>query len=73
MMMKRQYLVWYALAGGAVAVGAFLFGVSTSTILLALVVLVCPLMMFFMMGGHGGGSDHGSTDEMRHTESTGPS
>jgi hypothetical protein len=31
------------------------------------------LMMFFMMGGHGGGSDHGSTDEMQHTESTGPS
>ncbi|KMO72870.1 MAG: DUF2933 domain-containing protein [Mycolicibacterium rufum] len=54
--MKNQHLAWYALALGAAAVGAFVLGVSSSTILLALVVLVCPVMMLFMMGGHGGGS-----------------
>ena len=37
-----------------IAVGAF--GVPISTLLLAAIVLMCPLMMMFMMGGHGHGS-----------------
>ncbi|MDH6194274.1 hypothetical protein M2272_000895 [Mycobacterium frederiksbergense] len=58
--MKRQNFRWYALALAVVIVGAFAVGVPASTVVLALVVLACPVMMMFMMGGHGGRSNHGS-------------
>lgn len=73
MMMKGRHLLWYAVALGAVAVGAMVFGMSASIILWALIVLACPVMMMFMMGGHGGGSKHGSTDEAQRSDSAGPS
>ena len=64
--MKRQHMMWYAAALIAVAVSALAFGVSASTVLVALAVLACPVMMMFMMsGGQGHSTDHdaGNTRE----------
>lgn len=72
--MKSQYLPWYAIALTAAIIGAVALGVPMSTLLLALVVLACPLMMMFMMGGgHGHGSDHDSRDTHQHHDSPGRS
>jgi hypothetical protein len=68
---------WYALAVVAGVIGAIALGASASTVLLALVLLACPVMMMFMMGGMGGGrgqgSDQGSSDTHEHRDSAGQS
>jgi hypothetical protein len=70
--MKRQHLAWYALALAAVIVGVFAVGGRASTVVLALVVLACPVMMMAMMSGHGGSSSHDSGADQPH-DSTRPS
>ena len=49
--MRRQSWGLYAIALAILAVGLVALGVPASTLLLAALVLVCPLMMMFMMGG----------------------
>lgn len=56
--MNSRYLPWYAIALALLVVGLAVGGVSMSTLLVALVVLACPVMMMFMMGSHGHGDDH---------------
>lgn len=58
--MKREHLLYYAIAVAILIVGLAWAGLPTSTILVGLVVLACPLMMIFMMRDHGGGhgGDH---------------
>lgn len=56
--MNSRYLPWYAIALALLVVGLAIGGVSMSTLLVALVVLACPVMMMFMMGSHGHGGDH---------------
>jgi hypothetical protein len=52
--MSRQPWGLYAIALAILVVGLVALGVPASTLLLAALVLVCPLMMMFMMGGmHG--------------------
>ena len=59
--MKRQHMMWYVAALIAGVVTALAVGAPASTVLLALVVLACPLMMMFMMGNmHGGGPRSGT-------------
>jgi hypothetical protein len=48
--MKRQHMTWYVAALIAAVVTALALGAPASAVLLALVVLACPLMMMFMMG-----------------------
>jgi len=51
--MRRQSWGLYAIALAILVVGLVALGVPASTLLLAALVLVCPLMMMmFMMGGH---------------------
>ena len=68
--MKRQHMMWYVAALIAGVVTALAVGAPASTVLLALVVLACPLMMLFMMGGTQGGGSGGasgdSTDANEH-------
>ncbi|OBC08046.1 hypothetical protein A5784_01045 [Mycobacterium sp. 852013-50091_SCH5140682] len=61
--MKRQHLAWYALALAAIIVGVLAGGGRASTVLLALVVLACPVMMMAMMSGHGGQTHDSGTDQ----------
>lgn len=64
--MKRQHMMWYAAALIAIAVAAFALGAPALTVLLAVVVLACPVMMMFMMSGgqgHSTGHHDGDTDE----------
>ncbi|GGL58715.1 DUF2933 domain-containing protein [Planomonospora parontospora] len=59
--MKRNHLPLYAIALAVLIVGGLAFGAEAETLLLALLVLTCPLMMLFMGHGghgHGGGPDH---------------
>ena len=58
--MKRQHMMWYVAALIAGVVTALAVGAPASTVLLALVVLACPLMMMFMMGNMHGGGRYGS-------------
>jgi hypothetical protein len=54
--MKRQQWGLYAVALAVLVVGLVWAGVPASTLLIAGLILVCPLMMFVMMRGmHGGG------------------
>jgi Flp pilus assembly protein TadB len=46
---------WCAAGLAVVAVGLVVVGVRPSTVLLAALVLACPVMMLFM-GSHGGGN-----------------
>ncbi|WP_328404846.1 hypothetical protein [Nocardia sp. NBC_00403] len=57
--MNSRYLPWYALALALLVVGLAIGGVSMSTLLVALVVMACPVMMMLMMAGpgRGGGDD----------------
>ena len=65
--MKRQHMMWYVAALIAGVVTALAVGAPASTVLLALVVLACPLMMMFMMGNmHGGGPRSGTGQEGSH-------
>ncbi|WP_433498822.1 DUF2933 domain-containing protein [Sphaerimonospora sp. CA-214678] len=57
--MKRSHLPLYAIALAILIVGLVATGVPISTILLALLVLACPLMMLFMHGSHGDHDTHG--------------
>jgi hypothetical protein len=63
--MKRQQWGLYAVALAILVVGLAWVGVPASTLLVAGLVLVCPVMMFVMMRGmHGGdmsGHDRHST------------
>jgi len=53
--MKRQQWGLYAVALAIAVVGLVWAGVPAATLLIAALILVCPLMMFFMMRGmHGG-------------------
>lgn len=66
--MKRQQWGLYAVALAILVVGLVWAGVPASTLLIAALVLVCPLMMFFMMrgmdhGGHGDGRHHATPDD----------
>ena len=69
--MKRQHMMWYVAALIAGVVTALAVGAPASTVLLALVVLACPLMMMLMMGNmHGGGPRSGTDqDDTRPTRS----
>jgi hypothetical protein len=53
--MKTQHALWYGAAVVAVALAAIVLGAPASLVLLALLLLACPVMMMFMMGGMGGG------------------
>ena len=65
--MKRQHMMWYVAALIAGVVTALAVGAPASTVLLALVVLACPLMMMFMMGNmHGGGPGSGTGQDDSH-------
>ena len=65
--MKHQHMAWYAATLIAVAVTALALGAPASTVLLALVVLACPVMMMFMMGNmHGGGPRSGTGQDDSH-------
>jgi len=61
--MKRQQWGLYAIALALLVVGLVWAGVPASTLLIAALVLVCPLMMFFMMRGGHGGHGHGQPPE----------
>jgi len=61
--MKRQHTMWYVAALIAGVVTALALGAPASTVLLALVVLACPLMMMFMMGNMHGGGPRGGTGQ----------
>lgn len=67
--MKRQQRGLYAIALAVLIVGLVYAGVPASTLLIAVLVLACPLMMLFMMGGmhHGGPpSQHKTYDQPGH-------
>lgn len=58
--MRREHMLYYAIGLGILIAGLAWAGVPTSTILVGLLVLGCPLMMMFMMRGmHGGGDAPG--------------
>ena len=61
--MKRQHMMWYVAALIAGVVTALALGAPASTVLLALVVLACPLMMMFMMGNMRGGGPRSGTGQ----------
>jgi hypothetical protein len=62
--MKRQQWGLYAVALAILVVGLVWAGVPASTVLIAGLILVCPLTMLFMMRGMHGG------DSARHDEHT---
>jgi uncharacterized membrane protein HdeD (DUF308 family) len=63
--MKREQWGLYAIALAILVVGLVALGVPASTLLVAALVLACPLMMIFMMHGmHGGhGGTHQATED----------
>jgi hypothetical protein len=69
-MMKRQPWGLYAIALAILVVGLVAFGVPAGTLLIAALVLACPLMMVFMMSGMHGG--HGGADQHAHHRSGAP-
>jgi multisubunit Na+/H+ antiporter MnhG subunit len=66
--MKRQQWGMYAVALAILVVGLVWAGVPASTLLVAGLVLVCPVMMFVMMRGmHGGdASGHDTSHDHQH-------
>ena len=54
--MKHQPGGIHAIALAILVVWLFALGVSAQTLLIAALVLACPLMMLFMHGGHGAGA-----------------
>lgn len=56
--MNSRNLRWYAIALALLVVGLSIGGAPMSTLLIALVVLACPVMMMVMMGSHGHSGDH---------------
>lgn len=70
--MRREHLIYYAIALAALIGVLAWVGVPPNTILVGLLVLACPLMMLFMMrGGHGDG--HGSDRGERPRDTSGHS
>jgi hypothetical protein len=55
--MKKQNASLYVLAAAILVVGLAFAGVPVTTLLIGLVVLVCPLSMVFMMSGMRGSHD----------------
>jgi multisubunit Na+/H+ antiporter MnhG subunit len=66
--MKRQQWGMYAVALAILVVGLVWAGVPASTLLVAGLVLACPVMMFVMMRGmHGGdASGHDTSHDHQH-------
>jgi multisubunit Na+/H+ antiporter MnhG subunit len=66
--MKRQQWGMYAVALAILVVGLVWAGVPASTLLVAGLILVCPVMMFVMMRGmHGGdASSHDTSHDHQH-------
>jgi len=64
--MKRQQWDLYAVALAILVVGLVWAGVPASTLLIAALVLVCPLMMMFMMRGMNHGQPGGQDDPDHH-------
>jgi type III secretory pathway component EscV len=57
--MRRQQWGLYAIALAILVVGLVWVGFPASTLLVAALVLACPLMMFIMMRDGHGGHAHG--------------
>ena len=69
--MKREHMMWFVVALIAAVLVALGFGAPASTVLLALVVLACPVMMMFMMGNmRGGGPRNGTGEDDSHPASS---
>ena len=64
--MKRQPWGMYAIALAVLVVGLVWAGVPAQTLLVAALVLTCPLMMLVMMHGMHGHRQHGSLDPPDH-------
>jgi DUF2933 family protein len=66
--MRRQPWGLYAIALAILVVGLIAVGVPANTLLVAALVLTCPLMMMFMMsgmhGGHGGADQNGERRDL---------
>lgn len=65
--MRRQQWGLYAIALAILIVGLIWAGFPASTVLIAGLVMICPLMMLFM---HGGGHKHGSSVQHHTTHDT---
>lgn len=62
--MKRQHLVYLAIAAGVLLIGTGVFDASSGWLVAATFLILCPLMMVMMMGGmhmggHGDVQSHG--------------
>jgi hypothetical protein len=68
--MKRQPWGLYAIALTILVIGLVALGVPAATLLIAALVLTCPLMMIFMMSGMHGG--HGGADQNTEHRSRAP-
>jgi DUF2933 family protein len=68
--MRRQPWGMYAIALAGLVVGLVALGVPASTLLVAALVLACPLMMVFMMSGMHSG--HGGADQSIERRSPAP-
>jgi hypothetical protein len=65
--MNRQPWGMYAIALAVLVVGLVWTGVPAQTLLVAALVLACPLMMLVMMRGmHGSGDTHGHDEHDHH-------
>jgi hypothetical protein len=70
--MRRQPWGLYAIALAILVVGLIAVGVPANTLLVAALVLTCPLMMMFMMSGmHGGRGGADQNGERRDLTSDG--
>ncbi len=62
--MRRQHLVFLAIAAAVLLIGVAVFDASSGWLFAAAFLVLCPLMMIMMMGGmHGGG--HGGEGQRR--------
>lgn len=71
--MKRQPWGLYAITLAVLIVGLVAVGVPTGALLVAALVLTCPLMMLFMMRSRHGGENtqhRGDAPDHRHDDDT---
>ena len=62
--MRRQHLVFLAIAAAVLLIGVAVFDASSGWLFAAAFLVLCPLMMLMMMGGmHRGG--HGGEGQRR--------